>query len=435
MRLHKLSLLCLAVTGVTLSHSVLAEENFSNIFTQGTPILDARYRYEYVDQDAAKGKAALDHANAQTLRTRLGFQTGKWYGLSSLIEADNVARIGNESFNSTRNGQTEYSAVPDPDGTEINQALLRYDHQYGNAVAGRQRINLDNQRFIGSVAWRQNEQTFDGGLLQLKPLAGLTLTSAYIDNINSIFGPDNGKYDNKTNPANIDGHSQLFNAQYVVMPELTVTGYAYLLDLDNIAVDNKATTTVGTLSSQTIGLRLNGAIAGVTYAAEYAQQQDYNDNPYQLDSDYYLAELGYSVAGVALKAGYEVLGGGDNGSSKVQNSNLAFQTPLATKHAFQGWADVFLTTPADGVEDLYVGATMPLLGGTAQAVYHDFSAEQGSDNYGEEYDLSYGHPIPGVKGLVAVAKYANYNSADNALSTFNNVDTQKFWLQLQYTYL
>jgi hypothetical protein len=430
MRLHKLSLLCLAITGVTLSHNVVAEESFSNIFTQGTPILDARYRYEFVDQDAAKGKTAPDHANAQTLRTRLGFKTGTWYGLSSLLEADNVARIGNESFNSTRNGPKQYSVVADPDGTEINQALLRYDHKYGSAVAGRQRINLDNQRFIGGVAWRQNEQTYDGGLLQLKPIAGLTLTAAYIDNINTIFGPENGKYDNKTNPANIDGHSQLFNAQYVAMPELTVTAYTYLLDLDNIATN--AASAVGTLSSQTTGLRLSGAISGFTYAAEYAQQDDYGDNPNQLDSDYYLAELGYTVAGVALKAGYEVLGGGDDGKGA---GNLAFQTPLATKHAFQGWADTFLTTPADGIEDLYLGATMPLLGGTAMAVYHDFSAEQGSTRYGEEYDLSYGHAIPGVKGLVAVAKYANYNSADNALTTFNNVDTQKFWLQLQYSYL
>jgi hypothetical protein len=432
MQVRKLSLLALAV-GACFSHNASAEESFSNIFTQGTPILDARYRYEYVDQDAVKGKAALDHANAQTLRTRLGFQTGKWYGLSSLVEADNVSRIGDESYNSTRNGQKQFSVVADPDGTEINQALLRYDYKYGSAVAGRQRINLDNQRFIGSVAWRQNEQTFDGGLLQFKPIAGLTLTTAYIDQVNTIWGPENGKYDNKTNPANIDGHSQLFNAQYVVMPELTVTGYSYLLDLDNIATN--AASAQGTLSSQTTGLRLNGVISGFSYAAEYAQQSDYGDNPNDLDSNYYLAELGYTVATVGLKAGYEVLGGSDDGSSKVKNSNLAFQTPLATKHAFQGWADVFLTTPTDGIADAYLGATMPLLGGTAQAIYHDFSAEQGGDNYGEELDISYGHPIPGVKGLVALAKYANYDSADNSISSFSNVDTQKFWLQLQYTYL
>ncbi|MDP3848293.1 MAG: hypothetical protein Q8R10_17895 [Pseudomonas sp.] len=440
MRPVKLSLLCLAISSATLSHNAVAEESLGNILGQGRLIFEERYRYEYVDQDAVKGKPELKQADAQTVRTRLGFQTGKWYGLSSLIEADNVTRIGNESFNSTRNGQKEYSAVADPDGTEINQALLRYDHKYGTAIGGRQRINLDNQRFIGGVAWRQNEQTFDGGLLQFKPITGLTLTTAYIDNINTIWGPENGKYDNKTNPANINGHSKLFNAQYVLMrdfrgtPQLTLTGYNYLLDLDNIAVDGKASTPVGTLSSQTTGLRLSGLVAGFTYAAEYAQQEDYGDNPNQLDSDYYLAELGYTVGTVALKGGYEVLGGGENGKS-AKNNNLAFQTPLATKHAFQGWADVFLTTPTDGIEDAYLGATIPLLGGKVEAVYHDFSAQQGGDNYGEELNLSYARPIPAVPGLVALVKYANYDSADNALSTFNNVDTQKFWLQLQYTYL
>ncbi|MWV13892.1 hypothetical protein F3I62_17470, partial [Pseudomonas sp. R-28-1W-6] len=311
MRMMKLSLLSLAVASSTLSHAAFAAEDFSNLFTQGKPIFDARYRVEHVDQDNA-----LKHANAQTLRTRLGFQSGKWYGLSALVEADNVSRIGDAAYNDTRNGQTEYSAVPDPDGSEINQALLRYDHQYGSAVLGRQRINLDNQRFVGGVAWRQNEQTYDGALAQFKPLAGLTLTYAYIDQVNTIFGPGNGQYDSAGNPANIEGHSHLINAQYVVMPELTVTAYDYLLGLDNLSA--------GSQSSETTGLRLNGAIAGFSYVLEYAQQQDYADNPLQLDSDYYLAELGYTLKGVALKAGYEVLGG-DEGPG-----NRAFQTPLAT---------------------------------------------------------------------------------------------------------
>src|SRR5690606_24852887 len=131
-----------------------------------------------------------------------------------------------------------------------------------------------------------------------------------------------------------------------------------------------------------------------------------------------------SLKGVQLKAGYEVLGG-DSGPG-----NRAFQTPLATKHAFHGCADVFLTTPADGVEDLYFGATAPLFGGALPAWYHDFSTEQGSDDYGSEIDLSYAHPIPGVKGLVGLVKYATYDSDDKA----RTVDTDKVWLQLQYTY-
>ncbi|WP_405118531.1 hypothetical protein [Pseudomonas leptonychotis] len=409
MRTMKLSLLSLAIAGTTLSHAAHAEEAFSNLFTEAKPILDARYRYEHVDQDNA-----LKHANAQTLRTRVGVQSGKWYGLSALIEADNVSRIGDASYNETRNGQSEYSVVADPDGSEINQVLLRYDHQYGSAVLGRQRINLDNQRFVGGVAWRQNEQTYDGALLQLKPLSGLTLSYAYIDNINNIFGPGNGKYDTAGNPANIEGHSHLLNAQYVLMPELTATAYQYRLGLDNLAAGNQ--------SSKTTGVRLNGALAGLSYVLEYAQQTEYADNSLDLDSDYYLAELGYIIKGVTLKGGYEVLGG-DEGPG-----NRAFQTPLATKHAFQGWADIFLLTPANGIKDAYVGASAPLLGGTLAAWYHDFRAEKGSSQYGEEIDLSYAHPIPGVKGLVGLIKYASYDADDFA------VDTDKLWVQLQYSY-
>lgn len=414
MRMMKPSLLSLAIAAGTFSHATFAED-FGNLISQGKVGIDARYRYEHVDQDNA-----LDHANAQTLRTRVTLQSGKWYGLSALVEADNVSRLGDADYNDTRNGQTDHSVVADPDGSEINQALLRYDQKLGSAVVGRQRINLDNQRFVGGVAWRQNEQTYDAVLGQLKPLDGLTLTYAYLDNINSIFGPDNGRFDNRTNPANIEGHSHLLNAQYVLRPELTVTAYHYLLGLDNLALT--AAGAYGTQSSKTSGLRLNGAVQGISYVLEYAQQQDYADNPQQLDSDYYLAELGYTLQGVQLKAGYEVLGGDDG------PGNRAFQTPLATKHIFQGWADQFLTTPAAGVKDAYFGVTAPLLGGTLQAWYHDFRADQGSSQYGEELDLSYAHPIPGIKGLTGLVKYAGYDADDFA------VDTDKLWLQLQYVY-
>jgi hypothetical protein len=416
MRMMKLSLLPLAIASATFSHATLAEETFSNLFTQGKPILDARYRYEHVDQDNA-----LNNANAQTIRTRIGFHSGQWHGLSALIEADNVSRIGDARYNSTRNGQADYAVVADPDGSEINQALLRYDVAQGNLVVGRQRINLDNQRFVGGVAWRQNEQTYDGALLQLKPLTGLTLSYAYIDNINTIFGPGNGRFDNPTNPANIEGHSHLLNAQYVLSPALTVTAYHYLLGLDNIANVNDPAM-LGNLSSKTTGTRLNGSLAGVSYVLEYARQRDYASNPLELSSEYYLMELGYSLSGVALKAGYEVLGG-DSGPG-----NRAFQTPLATKHAFQGWADMFLTTPADGIKDSYLSASLPLLGGTLTGMYHDYRAERGSSHYGDEYNLSYARPIPGVKGLVGLLKAARYDADDL------HVDTDKLWLQLQYSY-
>ncbi|PKF72099.1 hypothetical protein CW360_04690 [Pseudomonas fluvialis] len=415
---HALKPLYIAL--LALSAPLAQAEDISQLFNDGKLILDARYRYEHVDQDNT-----LDHANAQTLRTRVGFQTGKWYGLSGLIEADNTSRIGDASYNNTRNGQGTLvagnSVVADPDGSEINQALLRYDFALGNLVVGRQRINLDNQRFVGGVAWRQNEQTYDGLLGQLKPIDKLTLTYAYIDNINTIFGPGDNRFDNRTNPANIEGHSHLLNAQYVVSPALTVTAYNYLLGLDNIANVNQQAM-LGNLSSKTYGTRLNGTLAGVSYALEYARQRDYADNPLELSSEYYLAELGYTLSGVALKGGLEILGG-DSGPD-----NRAFQTPLATKHAFQGWADMFLTTPADGIKDSYLSASLPLFGGTLTGMYHDYRAELGSSHYGDEYNLSYARPIPGVKGLVGLIKAARYDADDL------HVDTDKLWLQMQYSY-
>lgn len=415
---HALKPLYIAL--IALSAPLAQAEDISQLFNDGKLILDARYRYEHVDQDNA-----LSNANAQTLRTRVGFQTGKWYGLSGLIEADNTSRIGDASYNNTRNGQGTLvagnSVVADPDGSEINQALLRYDFAQGNLVVGRQRINLDNQRFVGGVAWRQNEQTYDGLLGQLKPIDKLTLTYAYIDNINTIFGPGDNRFDNRTNPANIEGHSHLLNAQYVVSPALTVTAYNYLLGLDNIDNVNQQAM-LGNLSSKTYGTRLNGTLAGVSYALEYARQRDYADNPLELSSEYYLAELGYTLSGVALKGGLEVLGG-DSGPG-----NRAFQTPLATKHAFQGWADMFLTTPADGIKDSYLSASLPLLGGTLTGMYHDYRAELGSSHYGDEYNLSYARPIPGVKGLVGLIKAARYDADDL------HVDTDKLWLQMQYSY-
>ena len=391
-----------------LPHAATAED-IGNLLRDGKPILDLRYRYEHVDQDNA-----LNNANAQTLRTRVGFQSGKWYGLSALIEADNVSRLGDAAYNSTRNGQTDYSVVADPDGSEINQALLRYDHALGSAVVGRQRINLDNQRFVGGVAWRQNEQTYDGVLAQLKPIQGMTLSYAYLDNINTIFGPGNGRFDGPANPANIEGHSHLLNLQYQFHPAVLATLYQYRLGLDNLSGGNQ--------SSSTTGLRLSGAHSGFSYALEYAEQKDWADNPLRLDSDYYLAELGYTWKGMQFKVGQEVLGG-DSGPG-----NRAFQTPLATKHAFQGWADVFLLTPAGGVEDSYLTATLPLLGGNLQAWYHNFRADTGSSRYGEEFDVSYGRAIPGVKGLTGLVKYARYDADDFS------VDTDKFWVQMQYSF-
>ena len=204
---------------------------------------------------------------------------------------------------------------------------------------------------------------------------------------------------------------------------MSLLAYHYRLDLKNAAVT--ATAPMGTLSSATTGARLSGDIDGVIYAFEYARQKDAAGNPWDLSSRYVLAEAGYRFENKAqIKVGYEALGGDDG------PGNRAFQTPLATKHMFQGWADMFLTTPAEGLEDRYAGFSAPLAGGTVAAWYHVFDAERGNTSFGKEVDLSYARAIPQLKGLSALVKMARYDSDDIS----RTVDTKKYWLQLQYAY-
>lgn len=379
--------------------------------------LDLRYRHEQVDQDGVAREAVTD-----TLRLRSGYRSGSWHGWSALAEADAVLDLGGGHHNDTRNGQRQYPVIADPAGAALNQALLRHVHGNTAASIGRQRINLGNQRFVGSSAWRQNEQTFDGVRLQWQPTPALALDYTWLDGISTVFGPADSAASTRANAAHIDGRGHLLQASAAIAPALSASAYHHRLDLEDAAIT--ASAPAGTLASRTSGLRLEGAQGAWSYAAGYARQRGLERNPWRLDSRYRLLELGYRLRGALLKAGHESLGGGEG------VGNRAFQTPLATKHAFQGWADVFLVTPAAGVDDRYAGVTVPLAGGSLQAWYHDFVPERGGGRYGREIDLSWSRPIAAVPGLSGLAKLARYRSDDPARSA----DVDKFWLQLQYAY-
>ncbi len=93
---------------------------------------------------------------------------------------------------------------------------------------------------------------------------------SFVDNINTVFGPDDSAASNAANPSDIGGHSHLLNVGWKIVPALAASAYHYELDLDGIAVT--ATAPLGTLSSRTTGLRLEGVRGGWSYAAEYARQ-------------------------------------------------------------------------------------------------------------------------------------------------------------------
>ena len=148
--------ICALVAGASMP-GTLAGESLSKALKDGKVDIDLRYRYEHVEQ------AGFDRdANASTLRLRLGFGTGLYHGFSAYLDFEVLRTIGADNYNSTANGKVEFPVVPDPEDEEVNQAYLAYSAPRQTVFRlGRQRITLDNQRFVGNVGWRQLEQTFD----------------------------------------------------------------------------------------------------------------------------------------------------------------------------------------------------------------------------------------------------------------------------------
>jgi len=394
------SLMALTFTTSVLSSQASAadqEQSKPGLNSDGKLSLNFRYRYEFVDQDSF-----TKDAHASILRTRLAYRSPYSANFGFLIELDAVRSIGNDLYNSTRNGNTNRPVVADPEGNEVNQALVLYRGIENTVIrAGRQRITLDNHRFIGDVGWRQNDQTYDSLSLTNKSLQDTIIEYAYIDKVNRVFGPDGG-----TPAADFQSNSHVLNVKHEWSPNWGASAYAYLLDLEDSPL----------LSNKTFGIRLHGRTAvsdrtSISYTVEYAHQQNYGDNPNNYSADYFLLEGALTAAGITGKLGYEVLEG---------NSVQAFQTPLGTLHAFQGWSDKFLATPADGIEDFYFSIATKIRGANVSLIYHRFNPEAGGPDYGREWDLMIDRRF--TERYSIVLKYANYDARSFA------TDTEKLWI-------
>ena len=333
-------------------------------FAEGRAFANLRYRFEHVDADASP-----EDADASTLRAVLGFETATYRGFRGLVEFESVAPIGAENYNSTVNGMTDHPVVADPEGTEVNQLYLDYVGCEGaSARIGRQEIVLDNARHVGNVGWRQNHQSFDAVRLNALDLGGVDLTYSYLDQVNRIFGDDSPAGDEAMT-------SHLLHATRGFEGVGRATAYAYLLDFDESDA----------LSTSTFGARLAGERAfdevGLSYALEFAVQSDAGDNPNDVDADYLLLEVGGELEGFSLTVGSETLSGSGDVGDK-------FQTPLATLHAHNGFADVFLNTPDDGLEDRFVKLAGPIGPTKATLTYHVFDSDTGGIAYGDEIDAT-----------------------------------------------
>lgn len=376
--------------------------------------LDVRLRWEHADQ------AGLEASDAFTVRTRFGLTTAALYGFQGMIEGENVSVLGdldNAYYpGEAPNGKT---TVADPPTTEVNQAWLSYAPPgwHTTLKGGRQRLVLDNHRFVGDVGWRQNQQTFDAVTLQNTSVTNLSLGYSWLGRVNRVYGnvprlaPGLKDFQSDSHAANV---------AWKACEAAKLVGYAYLLDLENGGGANN--------SCATYGLSLAGKVPvnggwSVDYRGEFAWQTDYGSSALEYGAPYYNLEAGATVRPVMFGAGWEVLGSDDG---------VAVRTPLATLHAFNGWADVFLNTPSAGLQDYYAFAQVTLPAAIPlRFAYHKYEADAGPADFGQEFNVVASRKFGKHWGLLV--KYAYYDGQDAPYPPAEPVDVHKVWAQLEFS--
>jgi len=387
--------------------------NFYHYGHNGAIKFDLNYRYENVNQDAGLAETA----NANTARLRLGFLTPEFHDFQAYAEYEGNLAM-QDDYNSTRNFNTAFSTVADPDLSELNQFWVAYTGIADNVIkVGRQRIKLDDDRFIGNVGWRQMETTYDAVLLTHanQTLFGLVANAGYIGTVQTFTG--------------LTEHIEapILNVNYKMGDYGNLVGYGYWLDYTDI---NEPVTMEK--SSQTYGLRATCCAKpldsykisdnyGLVYTAEWSHQSDYGHGATPYDADRINLMGGFSAYNIIFQGAMEQLDG--------SGLNKTFDTPLGTNHAFQGWADLFLQTPANGIRDVFGTVMVPFQRGdlVLTGVYHDFSDDTGRFDYGDEWDFQVVKKFG--KHYSLIAKYAFYNAGDTAAFAAPSTDTQKLWVQ------
>ena len=423
---------------------------FSDVKFKGE--LRTRYQFKDIKDNGKVG------GNTITNRSNLNFSAKLFEvdGFNGTMELNAVNDFGSQQ-------QTNIDQSAERVGAKISQANISYTAGGVTGIAGRKTVNLDNQRFIGSVGWKQNFQTFDLAAIAYG-IGDFSILGAYVYGVNAI-GDEGHNYGHNTNADKYAGgvksgrtNSALLNASYKIMDPIKLTGYAYLLGS----------------ASDTFGLAATGKIAAsdsikLNYRAEFAMQQKASlqtfadgvvnpapsghENSVYGDATYYNLDLGANFSGILAGLNYEYLSGVSL-TADATTSKTAFQTPLATKHKFNGWADQFLGTPNGGLQDFNARLGYKSAGfGKLIGVYHMFSSAEDmnaagvdagtatgtSSDLGSEIDVAYSNKIPGVNGLTGLLKGAFYMGGDTEQGTGVKVKTWKndqtmVWVQLDYKF-
>ncbi|MBT6208751.1 MAG: alginate export family protein [Woeseia sp.] len=403
----------LAMLSLLQSPSTMAveadNEDLASALFNGTPQVHVRYRFELVNDDRF-----IKDAEASTARLRLNYTTRTWRNWTAFGEFDYIGEVFINDFNSgagtSSPDRDQYPVVADPKGADLNQLTMDYGGIKNTQLRiGRQRILLHDQRFVGGVGWRQNEQTYDGVSVHRSISERSHASYSYLTSVKRIFG-------NRTTAGRHDADTHLLNASLDLTDNWKLSPFYYHIDNDDVPA----------LSTATGGLRLGGSVklgtSSLNLLGSIAKQTDVANNPTDFDASYYhvSANIDFDNS-ISVGLGLEVLEGDQ------LSPGTAFRTPLATLHLFNGWADQFLATPDAGIEDLYLSVKYQHQKWRWQGVYHDFSAESGSADWGTELDLSFGRNIS--NNIALLLKGAFFTADDPG-----RADVRKIWVQFVANY-
>ena len=411
----RLTLLCLGLSAA-LAWPAIAEEPgegegskkpwaalepFFDALAKGDPILDVNFRWEYAKTDT------LQHSHGATVRTRLGYQTMAFHGVSGLVEMVNTASPKPSGyFDGTGNNNAGRTQVSDPERTDINRVWLGFAKKEWadlDLKAGRQRVIFDDARFVGNVGWRQNEQTFDAARFQTSlGVDDLVVQYVYAWEVKRIFADQGG-------PANVRDYgpkSHFVNVKYAVGEPLEVSGFFYHISPNSDAYAIQATQTYGTRLAGRVDVSDESPLF-LDYQVSAAYQRDAGRNQQDVDTYYLMFEPAIGLEEIGkLAVGYEVLGS-DGG-------NAVLATPFATAHKFNGFADVFLNNGGPrGLRDVYVRVIpeIPLEGASFEFQFHQFYDDTGGDNLGQEYDFVTSYQLNKYLGFLY--KFAYFDGGKN----------------------
>jgi len=441
MRMKKITMSAVALTAIMGSFSSVSAADGINILDNIKVDGQIRPRYEGVDD----GNSATANANALTARTKLKASANLLGvdGLSASVGIISVNNFGYHEYNwavdktttpatftpGYTDGSKPYTIVADPQAAMISNAEVNYKTGDTLIHAGRGQVNLDNQRFIGTVGWRQLERSYDSVFVANNSIKNLSVLAAWVYGLQGV----------SANPT-ADTNTILLHAAYTVMPALKITAYDYMI------ASNGRSNDVG---CDTYGLALTGKVKmnaiSLNYRAEYAMQTDatmsIHDGDRKANADYINLDVSGNFQGILAGVNYEL----QSGTEADSNAHRTFATPLGTNHKFNGWADQFLKTPKGGLQDMNLHIGYKAKGfGKVLAVYHQFTADKAmqaasgtgtSDDLGSEIDFLYANKIPGVNNLTGLAKYASYSGGDvkDATKAYTN-DVTKIWFGLDYKF-